>query len=180
MSPIHLAKCVLLLGLSSWMTVAVFNNATDPSTNHFFLGTMLDMHLLANDPNELGVGLRWRAWSASQAPLLLSLIIGVEVLISAYLWKGGISLTVAVIRQDEYGIEKARVTAVRSLVSFMALWLTFLVGGLWFGYWIKQGAVQQVHITPLILSTISIAFVASGMSEASNHPRTKYDEAPPH
>ena len=33
----------------------------------------------------------------------------------------------------------------------ICLWGGFLCGGLWFGYWIKQGAMQMVHMTLFML-----------------------------
>lgn len=47
----------------------------------------------------------------------------------------------------------------------MALWLAFMVGGFWFGYWIKQGPIQQVHTTLLIISILSTGYVANRLLE---------------
>ncbi|CAD0215726.1 hypothetical protein AGRHK599_LOCUS3981 [Rhizobium rhizogenes] len=47
----------------------------------------------------------------------------------------------------------------------MALWLAFMVGGFWFGYWIKQGAIHQVHMTLLIISILSTGYVANRLLE---------------
>ncbi|MBO0128956.1 hypothetical protein [Agrobacterium sp. OT33] len=62
-------------------------------------------------------------------------------------------------------VQAARETAVRALSGFMALWLAFMVGGFWFGYWIKQGAIHQVHMTLLIISILSIGYVANRLLE---------------
>jgi len=162
MNSVLLSKTVLLVGIASWMTVAVINNATDPTTNRFFLGTMLEMRLLQDEPDQLGSGLTWRAWSVTEAvSLLLWLIVAIQALIAAYLWKGAGSFAFAAFGKSNDAIEAARATAIRALTCFIALWLTFMVGGFWFGYWIKQGAIQQVHLTLLILGVICSAYIAN-------------------
>jgi hypothetical protein len=45
----------------------------------------------------------------------------------------------------------ARRAANLALCAFTGLWLIFMLGGFWFGYWIKQGPVQQVHMMLLLI-----------------------------
>ncbi|MCZ7858970.1 DUF2165 family protein [Agrobacterium salinitolerans] len=166
MNPVLISKSILMLGIASWMTVAVINNATDSSTNRFFLGAMLEMRLLENEPAGLGRGLLWRAWAIpGVATALLWGIVTVQAAIAIYLWKAALQLAIATIHKAQEPIEAARATAVRALSGFMALWLAFMVGGFWFGYWIKQGPIQQVHMTLLIISIISTGFVANRLLE---------------
>ncbi|MGO4449517.1 DUF2165 family protein [Phyllobacterium sp. TAF24] len=162
MNPTLFSKSVLLVGIACWMTVAAINNVTDPATNRFFLETMLEMRLLSDDPNQLGIGLIWRAWSVvGVASALLWIIVAIQFLIATYLWKGAGAFLLAAIRKSDSSVETARATSIRALTCFLALWLTFMVGGFWFGYWIKQGAIQQVHMTLLILSIVAISYVAN-------------------
>ncbi|MCW0983654.1 DUF2165 domain-containing protein [Agrobacterium sp. BT-220-3] len=162
MNSVLLSKSALMVGIASWMTVAVINNATDPITNRFFLGAMLQMRLLAGDQDALGAGLLWRAWAIpGTAEVFLWVIVVIQAAIAGYLWKAAVQLTFASIRRNVCDIEMARTTAIRALTCFMMLWIAFMVGGFWFGYWIKQGAIQQVHMTLLIISIISTAYIAN-------------------
>lgn len=165
MNPSVMAKAVLLVGLAAWMTVAVVNNASDPGTNHVFVGAMLEMRLLQDDPDGLGRNLLWRAVPAGLASPLLWLIVLVQAGIAAYLWKAGLACAASVLRKDAELPDAARQTALRALTGFMALWLAFMVGGFWFGYWIKQGVIQQVHMTLLIISVLSLHFVGNRANE---------------
>lgn len=165
MTPTRLAKSLLIIGLAAWMSIAVLNNTTDPATNRFFLGTMLQMNLLFDEPNGLGQGLLWRAMSGEIGKPMLLAIAAAQAAIAAYLWFAGISFLVAAGRGDARRLAAARGRAVHALSAFMALWLFFLVGGLWFGYWIKQGVIQQVHMTLLILSVLAIQFVGNAAIE---------------
>jgi hypothetical protein len=35
----------------------------------------------------------------------------------------------------------------------------FICGGLWFGYWLKQGAIQSVHMTLILITLASLQYV---------------------
>ncbi|GGK43131.1 DUF2165 family protein [Salinarimonas ramus] len=163
--PILLTKTVLMAGIAAWMSIAVFNNATDPGTNRYLLGLMLEMTLLQDEPNGLGAGLLWRAWSSEVAPPLLWGIVAVQIAIALYLWRGALTFGAAAFSGDRVALEDARRTCIRALTAFMTLWIFFLCGGLWFGYWMKQGAVQMVHMTLLIMSVLFIGFMADRRGE---------------
>lgn len=161
MKPVLIAKSVLLIGMAIWMTVATLNNATDPGTNSFHVGAMLRMSLLENEPNELGRNLLWRAVSSDHVNLFLWVITIGQAFISIYLWKAAISFTRHGLSSDGFALERARISAISALTCFMSLWLLFMIGGFWFGYWIKQGPIQQVHMTLLILSILALNFISN-------------------
>lgn len=163
--PILATKTLLMAGMAAWMSIAVLNNATDPGTNRFLIGLMLDMTRLQEHPDGLGSGLLWRAWSSEVAPPLLWAIVVVQVSIALYLWRGAVTFGLAAWRGDGLALEDARRTCIRALTAFMALWLAFLCGGLWFGYWMTQGPVQMVHMTLLIMSVLFIGFIAERRNE---------------
>lgn len=165
MNAVIIAKSVLMLGVSGWMTVAVLNNATDPATNRFHLGMMFEMALLAEEPNGLGQNLRWRALPNAITPVVLWIVVAVQAAITAYLWKAAWGCATAALRGRSALPDDTRQTAVRALTCFMALWLCFMIGGFWFGYWIKQGGIQQVHMTLLIVSVLSIGFIGNRQLE---------------
>ncbi|KAB2758405.1 DUF2165 family protein [Brucella anthropi] len=168
MNAVVTAKSVLMLGIAGWMTIAVLNNATDPGTNRFHLGMMFEMALLSEEPNGLGQNLRWRALPAAITATVLWVVVAVQAAVTAYLWKAAWACAAAALRSPDPLPDAARKTAVRALTCFMALWLCFMIGGFWFGYWIKQGAIQQVHMTLLILSVLSIGFIGNRQLEGDS------------
>ncbi|MEQ8966651.1 MAG: DUF2165 family protein [Azospirillaceae bacterium] len=149
-----LMKTVMLAGLALWLSVAVFNNITDFATNDHLLGIMLSMQLVKGD-EALGNGLEWRAWSEQAATGVLCAVIVVQVAVSALLWRGAALF----LRAARIGDAAAELRAIRAanqgVAAFMGLWFWFMIGGLWFGYWMKQGPVQMVHMTLLILAFLS-------------------------
>ncbi len=44
--------------------------------------------------------------------------------------------------------------------AFVGIWLFFMTGGFWFGYWLHMGAFQQVHMTLLIIGIASLIYLA--------------------
>jgi len=158
------AKLVIIFGISLWLTIAIFNNFTDQITNRVLLSTMLDMHLMINDPNQLGSGLLWRAMPSFLSKYLLWLVIFLETLVTIYLWKSFIDFSKAIFLNKDK-LQHARNTVIKALTCFMIIWLIFMIGGFWFGYWIKQGAIQHVHMTLLIISITSISFISNKHNE---------------
>ena len=162
-------RCLLVLllaGLAAWLSIAVFNNITDPGTNQVLLGHMLSMDLLSMD-HQLGQGLVWHAWPAKWVPSLLHAVIGFQLCVAAGLWAAALAFARAVVSNELRRFRQARVVAIAALSCFLLLWLWFACGGLWFGYWIKQGAVQVVHMTLILITLSSLLYVQSGLpSEA--------------
>lgn len=155
-SHLHSLRAVLITGMAAWMSVAVLNNATDPGTNIHLIGTMLSMEPLLGDP-VLGNGLEWRALEAGYAGMVLDVVVVVQAVIAALLWRTG-----WLYGRLSFGVEgnadgsevefMARRAANLALCAFSGLWLTFMTGGFWFGYWMKQGPAQQVHMTLLLIA----------------------------
>jgi predicted small integral membrane protein len=152
-----LARTVLLGGLAAWLTLAAANNIRDSGTNIHLLGTMMRMSLIEEDP-AVGRGLLGRAVRSEGAPrFLLAAVIVVQVIVCVLLWWGTLLLgQVAAAGGDR---DQARAVATLALTAFAALWFVFLIGGLWFGYWIKTPQVQQVHFTLLIVAILALLLV---------------------
>ncbi|MGD9919502.1 MAG: DUF2165 family protein [Paenirhodobacter sp.] len=149
-------KAVLMTGLAVWMTVAALNNATDPATNMTHLRTMLSMDQLIADP-VFGNGLEWRSWGGFPIGVLLAAIITWQAATALALWVAAVTM----IRAAGTAALAPRATrrATLALTMFMAMWLVFLSGGLWFGYWMKQGPIQGVHFTMLGVALLSLLFI---------------------
>lgn len=151
-----LPRAVLLTGLAVWLTIAVLNNVTDSGTNIIHLNRMLSMRLLADDPL-FGNGLEWRAWQTVSAQTILYVVVVWQVLTACALWLAAFRMMGAALSGEMN--DAALRSANLALSMFLALWLVFLCGGLWFGYWMKQGPIQGVHLTLVIISLLSLTYV---------------------
>ncbi|WP_313303542.1 DUF2165 family protein [Diaphorobacter sp.] len=157
---IAVSRLVVIMGLAVWLTVAVTNNLTDPGTNRLLLGHTLSMGLLMEE-EVLGAGLRWRAISPDLSYGLLYLVITVQIIVCVFLWRASVTYIQALLSTDEPTLIKARNQALLSLTLFVGLWMCFICGGLWFGYWLKQGPVQMVHLILIVIGLGSMSFVQS-------------------
>lgn len=157
-NPLLLLKPMMMSGLALWVGVACFNNIIDKATNRFLLGAMFAMQLLKED-GQLGQGLLRRSWEnkKKRVNFLLWLIVGIQAVISLLLCISASLLFLSVFNSHYQSI--SILMANWSLLSFMGLWLGFLCGGLWFGYWIKMGHVQVVHLLLLIISLLAVDVV---------------------
>lgn len=162
-----LPRAVLLTGLAVWLTIAVLNNITDSGTNIIHLNRMLSMRLLADDPL-FGNGLEWRAWKTVSAQTVLYAAVVWQVLTACALWLAAVRMMGAALSGEMN--DAALRSANLALSMFLALWLVFLCGGLWFGYWMKQGPIQGVHLTLVIISLLSLTYV----NQPTHWPDRKY------
>lgn len=162
------SRLVIVLGLAMWLSIAVLNNLSDPGTNRQLLGHMFSMDLLRGEP-VLGAGLLWRAWPAHWAVTGLYLVSAAQALCAALLWRAAASYIQAFWREDPQVLAQARQRAMLGLSLFVLLWLVFICGGLWFGYWLKQGAAQMVHLT-LILIGIGAQILVQAQPSAEWSP----------
>ncbi|VFR57278.1 hypothetical protein BRI6_1350 [plant metagenome] len=157
-SLIAFSRLVILAGLALWLTIAVINNLTDPGTNRTLLGHTLSMGLVSAE-EVLGAGLLWRAWPAHWSHTLLYIIVAVQFMVAGFLWRSVISYAKAFLQQDGQRLLDARGHATLALSLFILLWMFFICGGLWFGYWLKQGPVQMVHMTLILIGIGALIFV---------------------
>ncbi|GGX71349.1 DUF2165 family protein [Saccharospirillum salsuginis] len=149
-----LFKAVIITGLATWLTIAATNNALDRGTNVHLLSAMFSMSGLIDDP-VFGNGLENRAiqWEGAGA-LALTLIVIVQYAIAIGLWVAAVLQWRSAVRSQG---EQVAITATNlALAAFASLWLFFLCGGLYFGYWLKFSGPQSVHFTLLILSVITM------------------------
>jgi len=153
-----LPKTILLAGLAMWISIAVLNNMTDMATNIFHLNNMFTMSLLKNQ-DMFAQGLKWRAIPVGIAPTALYIIIAVQLIVSSALWVAAWKYLQILMSKSSTVGHTDRASANLALSLFGGLWLTFLCGGLWFGYWMKQGAIQNVHFTLLLVTICSLIFI---------------------
>jgi len=147
-------KGMVLFGTGSWMLMAACNNLLDAKTNVILLTRMMSMEEIRLD-GKMGQGLLYRSIQSSLFvfPMLrtiaaMQLVIGLSLLVSSVL----------IMNIPFYFIEISEsivaIVVNLSILSLTLHWFVFLIGGLWFGYWIKMGQVQMVHFTMLILSIL--------------------------
>jgi hypothetical protein len=149
--PFILIKACLLIFLAIWLCLAATGNFLDAGTNRHLLGEMMRMSQLKDDPL-LGKGLMRRAWMWPSAPKLVLVLVSVyEFGVATLLLRAGWYWLAT---PTEPGLALA--ASDQALLGFGALWCFFLLGGLWFGYWIKTPLLQQVHMTLLLLTLLCV------------------------
>lgn len=156
------AKGFFVLSLGSWLLLAAFNNIVDQTTNVTLLNRMLRMEGLLKD-HELGLGLRPRLMKSSLlANGLIKCISSVQFLVAFFLIGTGLVFLSLAMGSAVMPEHLATTMATLALLCFASIWAFFLIGGLWFGYWIKMGNIQMTHFTLLILSLLSVILVNLG------------------
>lgn len=162
-----LPKFVILTGLAIWLGVAMINNIVDSPTNVQNLEATITMSLLVEDP-DAGKCLAPRAWTKGAGALLLYCISFIQALVTAMLLAASISFLLAMAGS----IPSITATEIANIAlsAFTAIWLFFLCGGLWFGYWIKQGQIQGVHLSLLLISIAALIFINETAAASTAKP----------
>ncbi|GAB3128222.1 hypothetical protein GCM10027160_53570 [Streptomyces calidiresistens] len=144
---------VLLGGITVWLSLIAINNITDFGTNRALLEQTISMEALKEDPLRAN-GLEWRAMPESLAVPALIAVIAHQVGTVALMWRAVATGVRVLRRKGGTGLVDFLRHTNHSLVAFLGLFIGFLVGGLWFGYWMHLGPVQQVHLTLLIIGAL--------------------------
>jgi len=149
-------RLILLFFLSAWLSIAVINNVTDSGTNIHLVANTLTMSLLQNPGEILGQGLLWRALPRGWVTYIYYGIVLTQFSIALLLWRAWFRYVFAYYKKDQRLIDRAARRVIFALTCFLTLWLAFICGGLWFGYWLKQGAMQSVHMTLILIALAAI------------------------
>lgn len=155
---------VLIAGIALWLSIAAFNNLTDPNTNQALLSHTLSMDLIIANPT-LGMGLSWRALPANLVSILLYIIIFIQFSVAIMLWRTVYNYYLASKSGSRKSLNKARSIAIVALTAFEILWLVFMNGGLWLGYWLNQGEAQNVHMKLVIIGLLLLLYVTQDTSK---------------
>lgn len=153
MEPIVLTQSACLVFWGLWLALAAFNSCVDSATNRTLLGNLISM--AAIKPGEaLGQGLLSRAVRDPRSSrVLLRWIVAVQLVIALAMVAAGGNLWAS------GGDPPSVRVAGYALLAFGSLWSCFLLGGLWFGYWIKTPQIQQVHFTLLLASLLTFLVI---------------------
>lgn len=149
-------KLFLLFGLAFWLLIAARNNFIDKQTNHSLIQKMFNMSLLRDCDSNLGSGLLHRSFHKNVANKILNMIIIFQIIISMLLFFSAFLIFSKVINYPIFSDCNVLNFINFGLLLFELLWMFFLCVGLWFGYWIKMGSIQQVHFTLLIVGMLMI------------------------
>jgi predicted small integral membrane protein len=147
----------LLAGTALWFSLIAVNNTTDFATNRTLIGDTVSMKAIIADQTS-GRGLHWRALPRGVAGPLLVAVIAYQATAAAFMWRAVLT-GARLMRGAGQDVATFVRHANRSLTLFAGMFLGFLIGGLWFGYWMHLGPVQQVHFTLLIIGVLLAVLV---------------------
>lgn len=152
-------KAILALGFALWTMVAALNNITGFRGAAAAISCTMGMALL-NDPPVIVSPITRRALTSSRlAAVALVLILVVQIAAALLLGLGG-----ALLLADALGAGPPLWGVAAALAGFAllaSLWFMMMIGGLWFGYWIRQEGLQLTHLTLLAVTMIAAAVIHS-------------------
>jgi predicted small integral membrane protein len=153
-------KAVVVAGFAAYLALFVINNLIDPATNSAAVGRMMSMRELRDDP-PWGQGVLWRAVdSPAVHKIAYRLVIAAQALTSVVLWWATVMFVRAAITGYQPGALRSAVAlADLGLCLFIGIWLSFILTGLWFSYWVNMGPIQQGHLTLLLISIAGTVLV---------------------
>jgi uncharacterized membrane protein len=138
--------------------MAVANNFVDPGSNRALVIGMMTMSELRADPM-LGNGLEGRAWPARQAAATLTGVMAFQAVLALMFWRAALLMAFTLFRPEAEAAIKSARAANQALIGLLVLIFAFLTGGMWFGYWMKMGPVQAVHLSLLMIALLALLLV---------------------
>ncbi|AIL62134.1 DUF2165 family protein [Pseudomonas alkylphenolica] len=146
-----LFQAILASGLSLWLCIAVLNNLQAFRASVGAVGATMAMAPLRQEP-AIDIPLLGRALhSPGWHRIALLLVLVLQVLAAGAALTGNYLLLV------ETDLMQARPWLNLALSAFLGFTFSMLLGGLWFGYWIRQEGLQLTHLV-LVLWAL-LAFV---------------------
>lgn len=137
-------QAICFLGFSLWLSIALINNLQAFSSSVAAVGATMAMAPLRQPP-AIDFPLLARALTS---PALHRLAMPVVVLLQALAvlaaWAGCYELLLGA------GLDAARPWLNLALSAALAFLFAMLLGGLWFGYWIRQEGLQLTHLVLVI------------------------------
>lgn len=140
---IWLFHAILATGLATWLTLAAINNLHAFHGSVWAIGNTMRMDPLRQDPTIQTPLLRRALTSLTLHRLSLGVVLALQLLAAIAAWTGvalffGASLTQALPWLN------------LALCAMAAFLLLMHLGGLWFGYWIRQEGLQLTHLVLLL------------------------------
>ena len=146
------------LGLAVWLSLTVVNNIQGFAGSAAAVGATMNMAPLKLAPIvDTPLLARARRSPALHRAALL-VVLALQVVAAGAFWAGAWPLLFSA------DLAAARPWLNLGLSAFCAFLFAMHLGGLWFGYWIRQEGLQQAHLT-LLLWPVA-AFFLFNMSRA--------------
>lgn len=145
-----ISKAILLAALGSWLAIALRNNLLGFSRSVTAIGDLMAMRSFDQEPVVSTPLTRKRVTSHAWHTAVLSFILVSEAA-TALLLLGAAGLYAGTLMGLEVAAAKA--AGDTALAAFLALGSVMLIGGTWFGYYVKQAIVQLTHLLMLALGT---------------------------
>lgn len=141
---IWLFQAVHAVGLAIWLSIAVINNLQAFQASVGSVGGTMSMAPFRQEPR-IDIPLLTRAINAASLHRLAMLVlVALQIIAMLSCWIGAYQLLAG------DGLAAARPWFNLALCSFAAFIFAMHLGGLWFGYWIRQGELQLTHISLLL------------------------------
>ena len=124
------------IGLSLWLSISLINNLHAFASSAGAIGATMSMAPLAQPP-AISLPLLGRAMiSPSLHRLALSIIVLIQAAAALTAWVGCYELVLGA------GLEASLPWLNLALSATLGFLLAMLLGGIWFGYWIRQEGLQ--------------------------------------
>ncbi|CDH32383.1 DUF2165 family protein [Xenorhabdus bovienii] len=144
---IALFKALHAFGIAGWATIGMINNVQSFTVTTGTVGRMMSMTLLKQEPPVNTPLLRRATTSRAMHSTALAVIVVLQALTAIAMWIGGyLLLTTAASHPDTLLWLNVGITC------FTTCAFVLLLGGLWYGYWIRQEGLQLTHIAIVIWS----------------------------
>lgn len=132
------------LGFSLWLSIALINNLHAFNSSVAAVGATMAMTPLRQPPS-IDFPLLARAlFSPALHRLALIVVVLLQALAVLAAWTGCYTLLLG------SGLESARPWLNLALCAALAFLFAMLLGGLWFGYWIRQEGLQLTHLVLVV------------------------------
>lgn len=144
-------QTVLAAGFSLWLSIALVNNLLAFASSAGAVGGTLSMAPLRQAPAVDSPLLARAIHSPVVHRAALVIIVLLQLIAVLTAWAGCYSLL------GGTGIEAARPWLNLALSAALGFLFAMLLGGLWFGYWIRQEGLQLTHL--LLVVWVVLNFV---------------------
>ena len=139
------------VGLSLWLSISLINNLQAFASSAGAIGETMSMAPLTQPPG-ISLPLLVRAMTSHAIHrLALSIIVLTQAAAVLAAWVGCYELLLGA------GLEVARPWLNLALSATVGFLFAMLLGGIWFGYWIRQEGLQLTHL--LLMVWILLHFV---------------------
>ncbi|KMJ43974.1 membrane protein [Xenorhabdus khoisanae] len=156
---INLFKALHAFGIAGWATIAMINNGRSFTMTAGTVGRMMSMELLKQEP-PVNTPLLSRATTSRVIHrAALTVIVVLQILTAISMWISGYLLLMKTASHPE-----TLLWLNVGIICFATCAFILLLGGLWYGYWIRQEGLQITHIAIVIWSIAAFLLFHSNLA----------------